>query len=109
MTYQDKVAAVMGGLDSDGADSEEEWAKNILRRIGITKENPNGIPQATPRVIEVKPAAMIHIPKFECPNCVGDNTTARVLAETAEGVSFMISCFDCDATWQTETIKTNPF
>ncbi len=42
-TYQEKLRAVVEGLDSDGADSEVEWAVNILRSIGITPETPNGI------------------------------------------------------------------
>jgi len=42
MTYADKLKRVMAKLDSDGADSEEEWATNILRSIGITPEHPNG-------------------------------------------------------------------
>jgi len=40
MTYADKLKRVMAKLDSDGADSEEEWATNILRSIGITPEHP---------------------------------------------------------------------
>ncbi len=32
----------MAQLDSDGADSEAEWAANILKAIGITPENPDG-------------------------------------------------------------------
>jgi hypothetical protein len=43
MTYEAKVSAVISKLDSDGADSEREWAENILRSIGITPETPDGI------------------------------------------------------------------
>ena len=43
-TYQEKLQAVVAKLDSDGADSEEEWAANILRALGITPENPDGTP-----------------------------------------------------------------
>ena len=42
MTYEEKLQQVIARLDSDGADSEEEWAANILRSIGITPENPDG-------------------------------------------------------------------
>ena len=38
-TYEDILKAVVSKLDSDGADSEEEWAGNILRSIGITPES----------------------------------------------------------------------
>ena len=51
----------MAGLDSDGADSEAEWAARILASIGITPETPDGneppimvqpaIPPAIPPVI----------------------------------------------------------
>lgn len=47
MTYEEKVQRVIAKLDSDGADSEREWAENILRSIGITPETPNG-PQPVP-------------------------------------------------------------
>jgi hypothetical protein len=43
MTYTEKLERVMARLDSDGADSEQEWAENILRSIGITPETPDGI------------------------------------------------------------------
>ena len=43
MTYQEKLERVMARIDADGADSEQEWAENILRSIGITPENPDGI------------------------------------------------------------------
>jgi hypothetical protein len=43
MTYQEKLRAVVAKLDSDGADSEEEWAASILKAIGInTPDNPTG-------------------------------------------------------------------
>lgn len=47
MTYAEKLKRVIARLDSDGADSEEEWAANILRSIGITPETPNGEEQPT--------------------------------------------------------------
>jgi hypothetical protein len=42
MTYNEKLRKVMAKLDSDAADSEVEWAANILKAIGITPENPDG-------------------------------------------------------------------
>jgi hypothetical protein len=39
MTYEEKIQAVIRNLDSGGADTYEEWAKNILRSIGITEES----------------------------------------------------------------------
>lgn len=42
MTYEQKVQTVISKLDSDGADSEREWAENILRSLGITEQTPNG-------------------------------------------------------------------
>jgi hypothetical protein len=51
MTYEAKVNAVISKLDSDGADSEREWAENILRSIGITPETPNGVQTITPGVV----------------------------------------------------------
>ena len=58
MTYDQKLKKVMARLDSDGADSEEEWAIGILKAIGITRETPDGneppiiaAPVAAPPVI----------------------------------------------------------
>jgi hypothetical protein len=51
MTYEAKVQAVISKLDSDGADSEREWAENILRSIGITEQTPDGIQTITPGVV----------------------------------------------------------
>lgn len=36
MTYQEKIQAVIEGLQ-DGGDTEEEWAESILCRIGINR------------------------------------------------------------------------
>jgi hypothetical protein len=43
MTYEEKVAAVISKLDSDGADTEREWAENILRAIGITPDQESDV------------------------------------------------------------------
>ena len=43
MTYDQKLRKVIAHLDSDGADSEAEWAANILKAIGITRETPDGV------------------------------------------------------------------
>ena len=45
----------MGGLDSDGADSEAEWAARILASIGITPETPDGIVDVQPKDIACPP------------------------------------------------------
>ena len=41
----------MAGLDSDGADNESEWAANILKSIGITPENPDGLERSEPHIL----------------------------------------------------------
>lgn len=113
MTYEDKIAAVIGGLDSDGADSEEEWAINILSRIGITKENPYGTPSIPPRVIGGNPLPKIPWDsEFICPVCHNDNASrikTILIAETAFGISFQVECFNCNAKWKTDAMKTNLF
>lgn len=37
LTYEQMLERVIARLDSDGADSEREWAMNILASIGITQ------------------------------------------------------------------------
>lgn len=58
MTYQEKLKAVMSRLDSAGADSEEEWAANILKAIGIVPEE-SGLPSVSPTTPQPKPTSPV--------------------------------------------------
>ena len=55
MTYNQKLRKVIAGLDSDGADSEAEWAARILASIGITPDRPDGIPDVQPKDVAQPP------------------------------------------------------
>lgn len=45
----------MAALDSDAADSEAEWAANILKAIGITPETPDGVADVQPKNVAQPP------------------------------------------------------
>jgi hypothetical protein len=69
MTYNQKLRKVMAGLDSDGADSEAEWAANILKSIGITPETPDGIADIQPKDIAQPPIVAKPHPNIPMPCC----------------------------------------
>lgn len=77
MTYNQKLRKIMATMDDwDAADSEAEWAANILKAIGITPETPDGIADVQPKDIakQIKPHPNIPMPCCEkpetrTPNC----------------------------------------
>lgn len=84
MTYDQKLRKIIAELDSDGADSEAEWAARMLASIGITPDNPDGgmnagLPEAVkPTVMIPKPHPNIPMPCCERPETRTPNCFAPV-------------------------------